>query len=367
MSVEKTYRAAAIGRANGGGYGHGLHVAYKDVDNVEFVAVADEDDEGRSKGQEETGALQAYASYQEMLEQEMPDIVSVCPRWTDCHLEMVLACLEAGAHVYCEKPMTWNLEEGDQIVSMAVVAGKKVAVAHQAVYLPVLQGLKKMLDEGRIGQLQSIYAHGKQDRRGGGEDMIVLGTHLFNIMRFLAGDIAWMSSHVMVEGRELEIGDIREPGEPVGPVAGDCINSYFSFASGVVGFFDSRKYEGGGGQRFGLEIVGSEGRISLSGGGGNDPRIYPHPVFRPAATEQQWQVLEELSEQPLQIGNHLAIVDLIAAIEEDRKPVSSDCDAVAALEMILGAYESQITGARVGFPMQRRHPLVAWQEGFYGS
>ena len=39
-------------------------------------------------------------------------------------------------------------------------------------------------------------------------------------------------------------------------------------------------------------------------------------------------------------------------------------DAVAALEMILGAYEAEITGGRVAFPMQRRaHPLVAWREG----
>ena len=366
MASEKTYRAVAIGRTGGGGYGHGLHTAYEGLENVEFVAVADADEGGRRQGQEDTGAPRAYADYQEMLRQERPDLVSVGPRWTDCHLEMVLACLEVGAHVYCEKPMTWNLEEGDQIVSMAEASGKKVAVAHQAVYLSGVQGVKRLLGEGRIGQVQSIHAHGKQDRRGGGEDMIVLGTHLFNMMRFFAGDVAWMSGHVTVEGRELEIGDIREPTEPVGPVAGDCINSYFAFASGVLGFFDSRRYEKGPGQRFGLEITGSEGRLFLEGGAGGNPMIYPHPVFLPAAAEQEWQRLEEVEEQPLQSGNQLAIIDLIGAIEEDRAPLSSARDAVAALEMILGAYESQITGARVALPMQRRHPLIAWPEGIYG-
>ena len=58
----------------------------------------------------------------------------------------------------------------------------------------------------------------------------------------------------------------------------------------------------------------------------------------------------------------LAIADLIDAIEQDREPVSSARDAVAALEMILGAYEAQISGARVAMPMARReHPLDAWQ------
>ena len=363
MAAQKTYRAAAIGRTGRGGYGHGLHTAYQGIDNVEFMAVADEDDEGRAKGQEDTGAPRAYADYQEMLKEEQPDIVSVCPRWTDCHLEMVLACIEVGAHVYCEKPMTWNLEEGDEIVSMADAADKKVAVAHQAVYLPRVQALKKSLQEGRIGAVEAIYAHGKQDRRGGGEDMIVLGTHLFNMMRFYVGDVAWMSSHVTAEGREITPDDVREAGEPVGPLAGDCVNSYFAFKSGVAGFFDSRKYESGGGMRYGMEIVGSEGRIALRGGSGGDLMIYPHLVFMPSETGQQWVPLEEVPDEPLQTGNQLAIIDLIAAAEEGREPISSARDAVAALEMILGAYESQIKGARVSMPMPRRHPLLTWKAG----
>ncbi len=361
---KKTYRAAAIGRTGKGDYGHGLHIAYQGLEQVEFVAVADPDEAGRLKGQQETGAPRAYADYQEMLRVEQPDIVSVCPRWTDCHLELVLACLEAGAHVYCEKPMTWNLEDGDRIVAEAAARRLKVAVAHQGVYLPRIQHLKRLLGEGLIGQVLSLHAHGKQDKRGGGEDMIVLGTHLFNMMRFFAGEVAWMSAQVTAEGRELAKTDIRQANEPVGPVAGDCINSYFSFRKGPVGFFDSRRDQVGSNHRYGMEIVGSAGLLSLRGGSGSELMIYPHPLFRPADQTQQWRPLEEVPDQPLPKGNQLAILDLIAAAEEDRQPLSSAADAVAALEMILGAYESQITGGRVPFPMQRRrHPLVAWQEG----
>ena len=363
--ASRTYRAAAIGRTGKGDYGHGLHLAYKGLGNVEFVAVADPDEDGRARARQQTGAPRAYAEYQEMLHRECPDLVSVCPRWTDCHLEMVLACLEAGAHVYCEKPMTWTLEEGDEIVSMAQAAKRKVAVAHQGVYLPRVQRVRQLLQDGRIGQVQAIHAHGKQDSRGGGEDMIVLGTHLFNMMRFFAGDVAWMSAQVTTAGRELQVEDIREPNEPVGPVAGDCVESYFAFRSGVSGSFDSRRSQAGGSLRYGMEIVGSEGIISLRGGSAGELMIYPHPLFRPAAEEQRWVLLDAGPDHPLPTGNQLAIVDLIAAAEEDRQPLSSDRDAVAALEMVLGAYESQITGARVPLPMPRRHPLVAWQKGLY--
>ena len=366
MKSGKTYRAAAIGRTGGGGYGHGLHKAFEELDNVEFVALADEDEEGRCKAQEDTGVPRAYSDYREMLRRERPEIVSVGPRWADCHLEMVLACLESGAHVYCEKPMTADLEEGDQIVSMAAAAGRKVAVAHQGVYLDGTRRVKQALKEGRIGRLQAIYAHGKQDARGGGEDMIVLGTHLFNTMRFFAGDVAWMSAHVTAGGRAIEPGDVRAATEPVGPVAGDSVNSYFAFAGGVSGFFDSRKDQPGGGRHFGMEIAGSEGRIALKGGSGSDIMIYPYPALEASAKEQKWYPLEGVRQQNMQEdGNKAAVADLIEAIEADREPVSSARSAVAALEMILGAYEAQITGGRVALPMQRRHPLIAWKEGLY--
>jgi len=359
----RRYKAAAIGRSGAGDYGHGLDIAYAGIDNVDFVAVADADETGRERARERNGSPRAYANYHDMLTEEAPDLVSVCPRWTDCHLEMVMACLEAGAHVYCEKPMTWNLADGDTIVTRADALSRKVAVAHQAVYLPRVQQLRKLLQDGRIGQIQQIHAHGKQDRRGGGEDMITLGTHLFNMMRYFAGDVRWMNGHVTVDGRELAVADVTEATEPVGPVAGDRIEAYYAFESGVAGFFESRRDQAGSSQRYGMEIVGSEGTISLRGGSGSDLMIYPYPVFRPAAAEQNWVPLEVLPDEPLATGNTLAIVDLIAAIEQDREPVSSARSAVAALEMIMGTYESQITGGRVELPMARRdHPLLAWQE-----
>jgi predicted dehydrogenase len=359
MPGSQRYRAAAIGRTGGGNYGHSLHLAFQGVENVEFVAVADADEAGRRKAVAETGAAREYAEYRQMLERERLDIVSVCPRWVDCHVEMVLACLDAGCHVYCEKPMTGSLEEGDRIVAAARRAGRKVAVAHQGVYLPGAQTVKRLLGEGRIGTVQAIYAHGKQDKRGGGEDMITLGTHLMNMMRFFVGDVAWMSAHVTVGGREMTRADARQPTEPVGLVAGDAVDSYFAFQSGVAGFFDSRKDQPGPGTRYGMEITGSEGFLAIRGGAADEVAVYPHPLLMPLDGTQRWEAVP-IPDGSLARGNQLAIRDLIAAIEEEREPISSAAGAVAALEMILGAYESQLTGARVEFPMKnRKHPLAA--------
>ena len=110
-----------------------------------------------------------------------------------------------------------------------------------------------------------------------------------------------------------------------------------------------------------MEITGSEGMISLRGGTASNTAIYTYPLWAPTNTSQKWELLE-LDNTPLYTGNQLAIVDLIDAIERDRKPLSSGRDAVAALEMILGTYESQITGKRVTFPMEnRKHPLARFR------
>ncbi len=359
------YRAASIGRTGRGEWGHGLHRGLLGHECIEIVAVADDGEAGRQKAQGELQAPRAYADYRQMLEVERPDIVTVGPRWTDCHLPMVMDCLAAGAHVYCEKPMTWNLQDADAIVTAAEAARRKVAVAHQAVYLPRVQHLRDQLHAGCIGSLQQLRAVGKQDRRSGGEDMMVLGTHLLNLMRFLVGDVAWMSAHVTVGGRAIERGDVGEGGEPIGPIAGDCIESYFAFACGVSGYFTSRSGQGTD-AHYGLDILGSEGRIAFRGGSGGALMHYPHAAFTPDDSTRTWQPLDGPPDAPLSDGNTAAIADLIAAVEEDRQPLSSARDARAALEMILGAYEAQITGARVALPMQnRQHPLLAWKEGHY--
>ncbi len=350
------YRAGAIGRTGAGNFGHALHIAYKNIENVEFIAVSDPDEAGRAKAATEANALRSYADYREMLEKEELDIVSVCPRWTGEHVAIETACLEAGCHVYTEKPMTSTLAEADTIVEKADRHGLKIAVAHQAVYLPATHTIKEMLDAGKIGTIQAIYASGKQDHRGGGEDMLVLGTHIFNMMRFFVGDVAWMHAHVTTEGKEVAPGDAHEPTEPVGPVAGDCINSYFAFKSGVSGFFQSRRDQAGAG-RYGMEIVGSDGIFSLRGDVANRLMVYPYPVLLPSNPDQQWDAID-LDQTPFSQGNELAIRDLIDAIENDRKPISAAADARAALEMILGAYHAQLTGERVAFPIaDREHPL----------
>ncbi len=354
--ADKIYRVGAIGHTGRGNYGHGLHLAYRGLDNVVFVAIADPDDAGRQKAVSESGAVRDYVHYADMLAQETLDIVSVCPRWVDQHEDMLLACIEAGCHIYCEKPMTADLASADRIVKKAKLAQVKIAVAHQGVYLPQLQAVRNLVVSGRIGKLLAMEAYGKQDRRGGGEDALVLGTHLFNMMRFFAGDPTSVLGYVSKNGKAVKIDDAQEAGEPIGLIAGDFVMSTYLFHEGVTGHFVSRKNQPGNGRGYGLVLVGETGRIAISGNA-NDVAVLE--AWAPWEGKLAWEELAVPKGSLQEDGNRLAVLDLMNAIENDRTPISSDEDARWALEMIHGIYASHLSKERTDLPLLKRtHPLA---------
>ena len=185
------YKVAVIGRTGRGNYGHGLDVVWNDIDQAQVVAVADPNPEGRRAAAKRLKAPKSYSDYRQMLEKERPQIVSVSPRWLDCHHDMVLACAEFGCHVFLEKPMCQNLVQADAMIAALEKRNLKLAIAHQTRYSPALAHAQKAIAEGVLGDILELRGRGKEDRRGGGEDLMVLGTHVMDLMRLFAVDARW--------------------------------------------------------------------------------------------------------------------------------------------------------------------------------
>src|SRR5438128_6731512 len=151
--MARSYRVAVIGRTGKGNYGHGLDVVWKAFDNVQIVAVADEDEKGRAAAATRLGAKNVYADYREMLDKEKPQIVSVADRFLDLHKDMVIACARAGASVFLEKPMARTLEEADEMVKTCEMHHVKLAIAHQTRYSPRVDHIKALIADGKLGAL----------------------------------------------------------------------------------------------------------------------------------------------------------------------------------------------------------------------
>lgn len=361
------YRVAVIGRTGRGDYGHGLDTVWTAVDNVEVVAVADDNAKGRTAAAERLKARNAYADYRTMLDKERPQIVSVAPRWLDCHRDMVVACAEAGAHVFLDKPMARTLAEADEMVAACERHHVKLAIAHQTHYSPRLQRVRELIGEGRLGNLLELRGRGKEDQRGGAEDLMVHGTHIFDLMRLLAGDARWCFGRVLQKGQLAARADVRDGNEGIGPLAGDKINAQFGFDRGVVGYHGTHTPRPFLGPRFGLQIYGTRGVIQLTTGSLPSAYFLDDPSWFPGKSKAAWQEItstglgkpEPLKDGGLGQGNVWIVQDLMDAIEKDRQPLCSVYDARAALEMILAVYESHRLTGPVDLPLKnRQHPLT---------
>ena len=360
-------RAAVIGHTGLGNYGHGLDVVFNNRNNLEIVAVADADDKGRAAAAAKTKALRQYADYREMLDKEKPHLVSVAPRWTLEHHAMGMAVLRAGAHIYMEKPFTTTLAEADDLLATADKAGLKIAVSHQMRLGESVVHLKQKMEEGLLGELLEIRAHGKQDSRAGGEDMMVLGTHLFHLIRFFAGDALWCCARVQQGGRDITLKDAHPATEGIGLIAGDEVHAQFALPNGVNATFTSRGRFREMAGPWGLEIIGSKGRAKLSANIPPKVSVWKSGKAAGAESVDEWRVLEDDPTRNIpaaQLGfthaNNRVVDDWLEAIKQNREPLCSGRSAMKAVEMVMAIYEAALTGGRVKLPLvNRRHPLQA--------
>lgn len=357
-SATPKLKAAIIGDTGRGNYGHGIDMIFDGRPNIEVVALSDPNEAGRTKAQTRTKAPRTYADYHEMIERERPDLVAIGPRWSDRHHAMASAALKAGAHVYTEKPFTPTLAEADSLIALADAKGRKIAVAHPTRIAPSTLHLKRRLEEGLIGELIEIRLIGKQDKRAGGEDLVVLGDHQMDLVRFFAGEPEWCSARVLHQGRDITLADAREPAaDKIGLVAGDEIQAMFALPRGVNVHYTSRRKFAQVAGPFGVTFVGTKGEARLVNG------YYP-PLFQ--RTDGPWRPLENdptasapESERDQTAGNRRIVDDWLAAIAENREPVCSGREAMKTLEMIHAIFAAGLSGTRVKLPLKnRQHPLL---------
>ena len=357
--MPKLYRVAVIGRTGRGNYGHGLDAVWKEFPNCKIVAVADENEAGAKAAAQRLGAPAVYSDYQKMLREERPDLVSVAPRWLDPHHDMVLASAEAHASIFLEKPIARTLAEADAMIDACERSHVKLTIAHQMRLSPIILDVRDRLRLGEIGQLLEIRARGKEDARAGGEDLMVLGTHVFDLMRLFAGDPQWCFAHVGAGDRDAGPSDTRPGAEGMGWMAGNRLTATYGLPGGVYGSFASMLNDDRSGARYGLDLLGSQGALQIRAT--TDPAIWVLRSNTWTPDKSRWERLPVPAglEGGQMAGNIRLVRDLMEAIEQDRRPLSSGYDGRWSLEMILAIYASHRGGRRVGVPLRdRRHPLA---------
>ena len=153
--------------------------------------------------------------------------------------------------------------------------------------------------------------------------------------------------------------------EPLGPIVGDRIHASYGFDKGIVGHFASTRNEGGNCGRWGLDIFGSKGIVSIRQEPGPRVRLLRERSWTPIENGATWENLPDAPTVEMknpELERYAPILDdLLLAIDENRLPRVSLQDGRASLEMIQAVYDSYVRSARVEIPLKERsHTLTRW-------
>jgi predicted dehydrogenase len=144
-------RHAIIGVAAGV---YQMHLPGLQLEATEVVGVNDIDDRLGKQRADELGCP-FYADYRQMLVETKPDItVILTPH--PLHAPMTLDALAAGSHVLVEKPMSVHVAQADAMVTAAEAANRLLAVNFQQRFRPEVRAAYRLIQEGRLGQIQHV-------------------------------------------------------------------------------------------------------------------------------------------------------------------------------------------------------------------
>lgn len=358
-------RVGVIGHTGRGNYGHGLDTVWIKHSGTEIVGVADADERGLEKAVSRLNSSAGFRDYREMLRQTRPEFVSVAPRHVDQRLEMVLAAIEAGARgLYVEKPFCRTPAEADQILAAAKDKGVKIAVAHRNRYHPALGVIDKAIKDGKLGRLLELRGHGLGDRRGGGEDLWVLGSHVLNLFHYFGGGPVSCSAIILKGGKPVTGKDVKKGAEGLGLIAGDEIHASWLLSSGLRASYTTHTNDGSNKLGYAAHLIGTKASVSIHIDRDPVAWFYPGNPFNPASRKEPRIPIttsgigkkEGQLELVAKVHNHLlAVEDLVQAVDEDRPPLCDGKDGAVTVGMICGVFEShRREGARVPYPLEER-------------
>ena len=293
------------------------------------------------------------------------------------HYAPTIAAAQRGIHVFCEKPIALDLVEADEMVATCVRHNVKFAINHIKRASPYNRHVLSLIDSGEIGDVVLLKATDKGGRKAG-NSLMEMGTHLYDWVRLFGGNVEWAHAHlVQMDGRESTVADIKHTQEvhphdrDAGLVLGERGHASFRFKNGIhadVQFLAQPQTNDNG---YGIDIIGTEGRIAVRESVGTTMFIYRGQHKTPAdAWEPVHLSAEDLDEHGAQrdkasvrlLLQRLMLRDLIEAIESDREPFASGSDGRDCLEMIHATWESHRRKARVDLPLpSREHPLERWR------
>jgi UDP-N-acetyl-2-amino-2-deoxyglucuronate dehydrogenase len=250
------------------------------------------------------------------------------------HPSAVIQMLNEGKHVFCEKPLSRNPQEGIEMVKAAIANKKSLKVGSNLRYFPSVLKAKELLDDKAIGD--PIFIRGWVGNAGwqvdgwysdidmiGGGTFLDNGSHLLDIYRWFLGEVEECTGFTSTNYWQIA------------PLEDNAMG-VFKFKGGQLGFLHSSWTEWV--DYMYMEIYGKDGYIRIDNRNPNSltvlgRKVEPAQLFDFSRLKPQSYDLE---------FNYY-----VGALEGNQQPLPSGFDGLRAVQMAWGVYESSQTGKKV--------------------
>lgn len=311
---------------------------------VEIIGVCDLVKERAVAASETYHIPKVYADMHELFADSEVDIVLNLTRPYE-HFDVTAAAIQAGKHVYSEKPLGASYEEGKELMKMATEKGVKIGCAPDTFLGAGIQTCRKLIEDGFIGT--PVAASAFMVCRGheswhpdpafyyqfGGGPILDMGPYYVTALVSLLGNVEKVTGMTKKSFETRMITSEPKNGEVVQVEVPTNINGLMQFANGVVGSiyttFDAYKAE----VPF-IEIYGSEGTLSVP-----DPNTFGGSVRLYRKGTNEFKEIPLLLDYP-ENSRGLGLADMAKAIQTGRLHRANGELALHVLEIITSFQKS---------------------------
>jgi len=259
MAADRKLRVGVIGT---GGFAEACHIpGLLSHPQAEVVAVCGRNPERARALAQRFGIPEVCADPAELCARGDLDAVTICTP-NAAHREQALLAFAGGKHVFCEKPLGLTVSEADEMLAAAEASGRLHQVAFTYRYLYGVAELRRRVRAGDVGEPFLFRAHheywdglrpgaaiGWRELRkpAGGGVLYDMGSHLFDLARFVLGPISAVQANLQYLPRP-------------GVETDDLALAWFRFASGARGHWHASRITPPRGDNY-VQVVGREGAL----------------------------------------------------------------------------------------------------------
>ncbi|OMF38874.1 dehydrogenase [Paenibacillus sp. FSL H8-0548] len=355
-----------MGKAHSNAY-RALPMFFPDSIKPEMKAICGRDPEALEQARVQFGWESAETDWKELVKREDIDLIDINAP-SDAHKAIALGAAAEGKHIFCEKPLALSLADSREMLEAAEKAGIKHMVGFSYRFAPAVQLAKKLVSDGRIGEIHHFRAVFLQDwildpsfplvwrlqkEIAGSGSHGDLGAHLIDMARFLVGEFDEVigMNETFVKERPIAsaMTGLSAKGSEDGPrgevTVDDATLFMTRFANGALGSFEATRFAAGHRCTNAFEINGSKGSIKFDFERMNELQVYftnddedVQGFRRVLATDPSHAYMDAWWPAGHTIGYEHTFThemhELMQSFAEDRQPVPNFVDGVKCQEVL---------------------------------